>query len=208
MMVVDDHPIFCDGLVSLLESWGCQIVGACRDPRQLLAQYPVVRPQLVISDFCFDESSTIRDGATLIRELLTIDPDAKVMILTGHADKLFLAECLDAGAAGYVTKSASAAEIREAVHAIAAGRAPVCDETASKLLWELARHEPRRRKLTAREDECARLLTMHFTDIQIAREMGIEVSTVKSFLKSLRRKFGVHRRSELIDVIRLELGLA
>jgi DNA-binding NarL/FixJ family response regulator len=195
ILVADDHSLFRDGLVSLLEAAGHQVVGQAADGQAAVQVARRLRPDLVLLDISMPNV----DGLEALRQIKAEWPDARVVMLTvSDDDKLF--EALEAGAQGYLLKSLGAEEFLEMLEGVARGEAALTRKTAARLLDGLA-HGKRRAdeapdRLTARETALLELVATGMSNKAIARELSISENTVKYYMKSILQKLGVHNRTE------------
>src|SRR3712207_4501824 len=146
------------------------------------------------------------DGLEATRAIKAELPRTIVLVLTAMEEPNYLLEALKAGAAGYVLKSASVAEIIAAVRKVLIGESPLDQETATRLLMRLAHEAPKEEdaqeettlpgSLSPRETEVLRLTAQGRTNQQIARALLISISTVKKHVRSVISKLGVSDRTQ------------
>ena len=195
VLVADDHSLFRDGLVSLLEAAGHQVVGQVGDGQAAVEAARRLDPELIL----LDVSMPNLDGLAALRQIKAERPHAKVVMLTvSDDDTLF--EALEAGAQGYLLKSLSADEFLEILKGVARGEAALTRKTATRLIDGLARgkrrtEEPQHR-LTPRESALLELVVSGMTNKAIAQEMSISENTVKYYMKSILQKLGARNRTE------------
>ena len=195
VLVADDHSLFRDGLVSLLEAAGHQVVGQVGDGQAAVEAARRLDPELIL----LDVSMPILDGLGALRLIKAERPEAQVVMLTVSDDET-LFEALQAGAQGYLLKNLSAEEFLEMLEGVTRGEAALTRKTATRLLDGLAHgkrptEEPRVR-LTPRETALLRLVASGMSNKAIAREMSISENTVKYYMKSILQKLGAHNRTE------------
>jgi DNA-binding NarL/FixJ family response regulator len=117
LLLVDDHPLVCEGLRTILEPANL-VVGTTHSGDNVLAMVEETRPDVVLLDL----SLPGRNGISIIRSLRRARPRPKVLVVTMHAERVYADEALAAGADGFVLKLATAHELRLAVREVAAGR--------------------------------------------------------------------------------------
>ena len=189
VLLVDDHAMVRSGLRTLLESSGeVVVVGEAADGRAAVAAAGEHEPDVVLMDL----SMPVMDGAAATRELLTVAPGAKVVVLTSFSDRDRVDAALRAGAVGYQLKDAEPAELLAAVRAAARGDAPL-DPRVAKVLLPTA--GVRGDGLSPREREVLRLVARGLANKQIGRALGISERTVKAHLGRVFRELGVLDRT-------------
>jgi len=195
VLVADDHSLFRDGLVSLLEAAGHQVVGQVGDGQAAVEAARRLDPELIL----LDVSMPNLDGLAALRQIKAERPQAKVVMLTvSDDDTLF--EALEAGAQGYLLKSLSADEFLEILKGVARGEAALTRKTATRLVDGLAkgkrRTEEPQHRLTPRESALLELVVSGMSNKAIAQEMSISENTVKYYMKSILQKLGARNRTE------------
>lgn len=195
VLVADDHSLFRDGLVSLLEAAGHQVVGQAGDGQSAVEAARRLQPDLILLDVSMPNLS----GLEALRQIKADRPAAQVVMLTVSDDES-LFEALQAGAQGYLLKSLGAEEFLEMLEGVARGEAALTRKTAARLIDGIA-HDKRRRgepqdRLTPREVALLELVATGMSNKGIAREMSISENTVKYYMKSILQKLGARNRTE------------
>jgi NarL family two-component system response regulator LiaR len=195
VLVADDHSLFRDGLVSLLEAAGHDVVGQVGDGEAAVEGAGRLRPELVLLDI----SMPGMDGLEALRRIKAEYPEIQVVMLTVSDDDSTLLQALRAGAQGYLLKSLDAGEFLEMVQGIGRGEAAMSRRTTARLLEGLSREdeqpEPHER-LTDREKELLALVARGLSNKAIAAEMSISENTVKYYMKNILQKLGAQNRTE------------
>jgi len=210
ILLIDDHALFREGLVGLLERRGIEVVAAVGEPsrgRGLIEQY---NPDVVLLDLRMPEMS----GHELLRQLTRELPKLPVVMLTTSADESDLAECLRNGARGYLLKDMEPDQLVMALQAIMKGETVVAPGLTGVLanLVKYGNTAERREQvapfsdLTPREMEILCHLSEGQSNKVIARNLDISDGTVKLHVKAILRKLGVHSRVEAA-VMAVEKGL-
>jgi DNA-binding NarL/FixJ family response regulator len=208
VVVVEDHPIFRDGLVQCLDAepdfrvvgqWGSGAI----DPAALAA----LAPDIVLMDV----ELPAQNGIDATRELRRAMPELRVVMLTAFSNADFLLEASAAGAVGYVLKHTPPADLVAALRRIVQGEHVLTPELASRVLREfVAPCSPAPRvklpQLTPREEEVLRLLATGDTNKQIGRRLALSDETVKSHVASIFRKLEVRDRTRAA-VLAVKAGL-
>ncbi len=198
VVIVEDHPVFRDGLAALLS--GRQslhvvaAVGSCAEGLALEQQ----RPDVVVVDLRLPDGS----GADLVRQVREQLPETRVLLLTSSDDHADIVTALQAGH-GYLLKTAPPQEVVDAVVAVGSGSAVVAD-TVLKLLAERAAGVPGTRAarafpaLTDREYEVLDRMARGRGTHQVARELGLSEKTVRNHVSNVLVKLGVRDRSAAV----------
>ena len=183
-MVADDHPIFRDGLARALSASGqIEIVGEAATGPQALEMILAYRPDLQMPGL---------DGGQVAAAAQRQGLATRVLIVSAHDDPARVYDALKLGAAGFVHKEASPAQILGAVLACATGRAVVAPRLASGLVAEVHRRtEPTGPDLTARELEVLTLIAGGASGPAIAQQLNLSPSTIKTHLQRMCDKLGV-----------------
>jgi DNA-binding NarL/FixJ family response regulator len=201
IMVVDDHPMWRDGVARDLGERGFEVVATAIDGAAALRIIAAARPDVVLMDLHFGSDGP--SGAETTRSIIDSWPDTKVLVLSAsgaHADVL---AAVQAGASGYLMKSASLEELVAAVRRTAEGDAVFTAGLAGLLLGEyrrMARDRDRESdvpRLTERETEVLRRVATGHTARQIADALVISHRTVENHVQSTLRKLQLHNRVEL-----------
>lgn len=198
-MVVDDHPMWRDGVARDLGERGVDVVATAADGAAALRIALAVRPDVVLMDLHFDGSELT--GADATRNLLAALPDARVLVLSASGEHADVLAAVKAGASGYLVKSASVDELVAAVHRTAAGDTVFTAGLAGLVLGEYRRMAaspaPDLPSLTERETEVLRLVAKGLSARQIAERLVISHRTVENHVQSTLHKLQLHNRVEL-----------
>ena len=185
VLLADDHPMMLAGLRKLLEP-ELEVVGTATDGLTLLAAAKRLRPDLVITDV----SMPGLDGIEATRRLRTAVPGARVLILSIHAEPSCVRAAFEAGVCGYLTKTSAAEEVERAVREVLAGRFYVSPAVARAAVIPMAcallsLPPAAGEALTRRETDILRLVAEGLGNQQIARQLGVAVTTVRTHLSSV-----------------------
>ncbi len=192
-----------EGLKRLL-SPDFEIVGAVTDGQALLEAAEIQRPDLIIADI----SMPGIDGVAATRRLRALVPEARVLILSFHTEPSWVQAAFEAGAHGYLAKTAIPTEIETAVREVLKGNSYVSPAVTQSLLgWQRQELEIARRTeaprpapsgaLTLREGEVVHLVGKGLSNKKIAQQLGLSVPTVRTHLTRLYEKLGAESRVEL-----------
>lgn len=202
VVIVDDQPIVRSGVARILSpDDGFDVVAECDDGDEVVAAVAAHRPDLVLMDIRMRRV----DGVTATRALAATDAPPPVLVLTTFDDDDALWGALDAGAAGFVLKDASAEDLIAAARAVAGGAAWLDQKVAARVLTavrDTSRPRPGRTvrvgDLTDREHDVLRLMARGATNGEVARELIVSEATVKTHVGSIFAKLGVRDRAAAI----------
>ena len=199
VLIVDDHPVFRDGLAGLLATLpDVEIAGTAGTAEEALAVLPDRAPDIVLMDINLPGAS----GVEATQEVLAAAPATAVLVVSMVDDDDSVFAALAAGARGYVLKGASAGEITAALRTVAAGGAVFGAGIASRLLANTPAHPPgpalpsQHHELTAREREVLDLLADGASNRQIARSLGISLKTVQNHVSRILDKLQAADRTQ------------
>jgi NarL family two-component system response regulator LiaR len=210
VLIVDDHPVFREGLRQCLEARrGLRVLATAGTGDEMWrAIRSHGRPQLVLMDVELPGVT----GIELTRALHERHPDVRVVMLTAFSDSERVFAALKAGAVGYLPKNVPPDEIRATVERAAAGEPMLSGEIAGRVLreFERERQEERHREqlsaLTAREEEILKLLATGDSNREIGKRLFISEQTVKNHVASIFRKLQVNDRTKAA-LLAVRLGL-
>lgn len=209
VVLVDDHAVVRAGLKAVLGSAkDIQVVGEGSSGNDALALAERLDPDVIIMDLSMGE----KDGATATRELVAKGVRSKILILTMHAEDSYLVALLEAGAAGYLVKSAADRELIDAVRAVAAGdvymQATAARALANQIKKKATHADDRTRfdKLTERERAVLQLVAGGYSAPEIGEKLFISPKTVDTYKQRINEKLGFTHRSDYVDFA-LKLGL-
>ena len=194
LLLVDDHAVVREGVRRLLSvSLEAPLLEA-QTGREALTVFRAEKPEVVILDLNLPGSG----GLDLLRRLLIEDPKTKVLIFSMHTTPLYVARALQAGAKGYISKSAGAEELVEAIRTVMAGGKYVERELAADLAVNVLGSDDSGKPLSPRELDIMRLLAKGKGLSDIADALGISYKTVANTCTSIKHKLLVDRTSDLI----------
>ena len=207
VLVVDDHPIWRDGVARDLEAAGLTVCGTAGDVAQAVRVATATRPDVVLLDLHLPDGS----GVEVARALAGLEPAPRVLVLSASGERQDVLDALTAGATGYLVKSASIAELLDAVRRVAVGDAVFTPGLAGLVLGEyrrLASSGPgeQQPQLTDRETEILRLVAKGLTYPQIAERLVLSVRTVQNHVQNTLTKLQLHNKAQLVRYA-LEQGL-
>jgi two-component system, NarL family, invasion response regulator UvrY len=196
LLIIDDHAIVRAGIRRLLASSPdieCLEAATGEEALALLAREPI---RLAILDLNLPGLG----GVELIRCLLRASPRLRVLVFSTHAEPIYLAKSLEAGALGYVSKNAAPEELARAIDALRRGRGYVEADIAGDLENGDTPGETYLRPLSSRELEVMRLLARGRSLTQISTTLGIAYKTVANTCTHIKEKLGVTHTADLIRI--------
>jgi DNA-binding NarL/FixJ family response regulator len=210
VLIVDDDDLMRAGLRGVLSSdQAIEVVGEAGDGREAAYRTRLLRPDVVLMDVRMPDL----DGISATRELLAGFPDVKVVILTTFEQDDYIFGALSAGASGFLLKRTRPEELIAAIHTIAAGDSLLSPSVTSRVIERMAGQpardgepDPRLAELTPRENEVLELVARGLSNGEIAAELVIEESTVKTHLKRVLAKLQVRDRVQAV-IFAYESGL-
>jgi len=204
VLVADDQRVVREGLGTLLGLiTGIDVVGTAADGDEALALAIQLRPDVVLMDLRMPRC----DGIEATRRLREHDAGIKVLVLTTYADDRSVIDALRAGARGYLTKDAGAAEIRAALERVTRGQPAIDPAVQQHLLDAITASGPSQDAepappfpagLTAREAEVLSLIAQGLSNSEIASQLVLSETTVKSHINHLFAKTGVRDRAQAV----------
>jgi DNA-binding NarL/FixJ family response regulator len=198
VLVADDHSLFRDGLISLLEAANLDVVGQVGDGQAAVEATLRLRPDVVLMDIDMPRMNGL-EALCLIKEKL---PETQVVMLTVSEDDANLFEAIKSGAQGYLLKSLNAEEFLEMLDGLQRGEAAMTRQTTARLMRKVAEPSLRQRdpvqRLTEREIELLRLVAAGMPNKAIAQALSVSENTVKYHMKNILQKLGVQNRTEAV----------
>ena len=209
VVLADDHAVVRSGLKAVLGSArDIEVVGEASNGNEAIELVNRLAPDVVIMDLTMAEM----DGMTATRTLTEQGVASRVLVLTMHTEEEYLMPVLQAGAAGYIVKSAADRELVDAVRTVAAGEVYVQATAARILARGITRKDPaaeeraRFEKLTDREQDVLKLVAQGYTAPEIGAKLFISPKTVDTYKQRINEKLGLQHRADYVRIA-LKLGL-
>ncbi|MFJ5882232.1 response regulator [Kitasatospora cineracea] len=210
VMVVDDHPMWREGVARDLAEAGFAVVATAGDGEEAVRRARASSPQVVVLDLNLPSLS----GAEVCRRVVEADPAVRVLVLSASGEHGDVLEAVKSGATGYLVKSAGREELLDAVRRTAVGDPVFTPGLAGLVLGEFRRlasepgtpAEPAAPQLTPRETEVLRLVAKGLSYRQIADRLVLSHRTVQNHVQNTLGKLQLHNRVELVRYA-IEQGL-
>lgn len=203
VLLVDDHAVVREGYRRLLEDSGIRVVGEAATAADAYQQFCSLGPQVVVMDIALSGVSGIEG----MRRILAREPSARVLIFSMYQEVIFVRRALEAGAAGYLTKSSAPRVLVEAVTAIARGQRYLSHDVALTLaLAPASASEASHPPLSPREFEVLKLLAQGCSLSDIARQLCRNQKTVANHQSAIKQKLGADNTAQLVRIA-MQLGL-
>jgi DNA-binding NarL/FixJ family response regulator len=194
--LLDDHEVVRRGLRDLLEREGdIEVVGESASAEEAARRIPALRPQVAVLDARLPDGS----GVDVCRDVRSVDPSIRALILTSYEDDEALFAAIMAGASGYVLKQVRGNDLVEAVRTVAAGQSLLDPAITQRVLDRIRRGPDQPAELAALTEQERRILELiaeGLTNRQIAGRMFLAEKTVKNYVSSLLSKLGLERRTQ------------
>jgi DNA-binding NarL/FixJ family response regulator len=201
ILIADDHTLFRDGLRSLLQVAGHEVIGEARNGLEAIELTKSLAPDMVLMDVSMPEL----DGINATRRLTTEVPGVKVVILTASEADAKLFDAIKAGAQGYLLKNLEAEDFFALLERAQRGEPALTPALARKLLQEFAKPPEKAEAaedpdaLTAREREVLELMVEGITsNRRLAKRLDVSENTVKFHVRNILDKLRLHNRAEAI----------
>lgn len=204
MLLVDDHQIVRDGLRSLLaKEMDITVVGEAASGRDAIARAAELNPDVVLMDITMKDLN----GIDATRQLKAADESLRVIALSMHSDRRYVADMLSAGASGYLVKDSAFEELSTAIRTVADGRRYLSDGIATVVLDDYVNRvsgTPQevasgpKKPLSAREREVLQLIAEGHSTKQIATLLHLSVKTVETHRRQIMEKLRIYNVAGLI----------
>lgn len=196
VFLLDDHEIVRRGVADLLAGDpGIRVVGEAKNAAEAVARIPALRPDVAILDVRLPDG----DGVSVCREVRSLVPDLKVIMLTSYSDDEALFEAILAGASGYLLKQILGQDLVRSVSTVAAGGSLLDPAAATAVLERIRRAAEPAGPLAGLSDQERTVLALigeGLTNRQIGERMFLAEKTVKNYVSHLLAKLGLERRTQ------------
>ncbi len=200
VMIADDHKVFRDGIVSILEEVeDIQINLQAGDGQEVLEKLEETKPDVILMDITMGDTSGV-DITKVVKEKY---PQVKVLILSMHSESSYIVKGLEAGASGYLLKDAGSTEMINAIRTVFGGDTYYSKQVSNILVQHITQGtQPKSSKsgipLTPREIEILKLIAEEFSNPEIAEKLFISIRTVDTHRRNLLEKLSVKNTAGLV----------
>jgi two-component system, NarL family, response regulator DevR len=202
LMIIDDHEMVREGLKAILVAEpDFSIVGDAANAEQAIELIERLRPDVVLLDVRLPGVS----GIEVCRIITEQYPETAVIILTTFTDEQIIAQCIQAGAKGFILKDVERFDLKRAIRAVARGEAAIDTKTTAAVLAQLrrvplAKHEPLTEPLSSQQIVILRLVAQGLSSREIATQLYLSENTVKGYVQEILHRLGVKNRTEAVMV--------
>jgi len=192
ILVVDDHPLLREGVVSMLEHrTDMTVVGEACDGAEAVAQFRQLKPDVTLMDV----QMPVMNGVDAIVAIRSEFPEARILVLTTYSGDVQAVRALKAGATGYLLKSSLRTEMLDAIENVHRGRKHLQSDVAAQIALHVVEQE-----LSEREIAVLREVALGKANKEIARTLSLSDETVKAHLKNIFAKLDVTDRTHAVTV--------
>jgi DNA-binding NarL/FixJ family response regulator len=209
VVLADDHAVVRAGLKAVLSAAkDIEVIAEATNGTEAVSFAERFKPDVIVMDLSMPEL----DGAGATRQIVEKGLPTKVLVLTMHAEEDYLVPLMEAGAAGYLMKSAADRDLVDAVRAVAHGDVYVRPSAGRILAKNLTKKDPEKQnrerfeKLTQREQDVLRLVAQGYSAPEIGERLYISPKTVDTYKQRIHEKLGLAHRSDYVQFA-LKLGL-
>ena len=204
VLLVDDHPLFLDGLKNLLTSRGVQVVGCARDGLEALDKARTLHPEVILMDIHMPRL----DGLAAMRLIKAELPEVKIVMLTMSAEDEDLFEAIKSGACGYLLKTQDTDEFFVLLQDVARGEVALSPGLAARILSEFGRQagtalavedKEQRVSLSAREREVLTLVAQGLTYKEVGAKLCLAERTIKYHMGEIIARLHLENRAQVIE---------
>lgn len=210
ILLVDDHAIFREGLRTLLDmEEGFKVIGEAGRGDEALAMVAEEPPDVILLDLHLPDGL----GSDFCRQLLTVSPSSKILILSAYDDDAEISASLISGASGYVLKTVGGPRLADNIRAVYGGEVLLAPSVGAKVIHQLTRlqQDTTRREeslqvLTPREREVFYLASEGLRNAEIASTLFLSEKTIKTHLRNIYNKLDLTSKAEL-RLFAMRMGL-
>jgi len=202
LVIIDDHEMVREGLKAILVTEpDFSIVGEAANAEQALELIERLRPEIALLDVRLPGVS----GIEVCRIVTEQYPETAIIILTSYTDEQLIAQCIQAGAKGFILKDVERFDLKRAIRAVARGEAAIDTKAAATILAQLRRvplekAEPLKEPLSSQQIVILRLVAQGLSSREIGTQLYLSENTVKGYVQEILHRLGVKNRTEAVMV--------
>lgn len=202
LLIIDDHEMVREGLKAMLTAESdFAIVGDAANAEQAFELIERLRPDVLLLDVRLPGMS----GIDVCRAVTERYPETAVIILTTFSDEILVAQCIQAGARGFIVKDIERFDLKRSIRAVARGEAAIDPKAAVAVLAQLRRApqlstEPSPEPLSPQQIVILRLVAQGLSSREIATQLYLSENTVKGYVQEILHRLGVKNRTEAVMV--------
>lgn len=195
IVLADDHVLVRQGLKSLLEREGFQVVAEASDGQEALCHVKSLQPDIAVMDI----SMPTLNGLNAAREVRRASPKTKTILLTQHNESQYISEALEVGVKGYVLKNQVASDLLLAIRQVSRGQVYLSPGVSNAVMQAYhSKSEKTKSPLTVRERQVLQLIAEGKSTKDVASLLGISVKTAESHRTRLMQKLDIHETASLV----------
>ena len=200
VLIADDHKVFRDGIVSILEDVeDIAVIAEANDGREVIAKLKEIQPQVILMDITMGDANGIDTSKLVLNKY----PDIKILVLSMHSESGYIVKMLEAGASGYLLKDAGKEEMIRAIRTVAEGNTYYSKKVSSAIVEHLTNPNKTQKEktgipLTKREVEVLQLIAEEYSNPEIAEKLYISIRTVDTHRRNLLEKLGAKNTAGLV----------
>jgi two-component system, NarL family, response regulator DevR len=202
LLIIDDHEMVREGLKAMLTAEpDFEIVGDAANAEQAFEMIERLRPDVILLDVRLPGES----GIEVCRTVANRYPETAVIILTTFTDETLVAQCIQAGARGFIVKDIERFDLKRSIRAVARGEAAIDPKAAVAVLAQIRRapqvkQEPSLELLSPQQIVILRLVAQGLSSREIATQLYLSENTVKGYVQDILHRLGVKNRTEAVMV--------
>lgn len=209
LFLVDDHPLFIDGVRSLVDDIpDILVIGQAYSGARALRLISEMQPEVVILDLSMPDMN----GTSLAKQIGALPAPPRIVVLTAHEERIFVREAIAAGARGYVLKRSASDNLVQAIRAVSGGGLYLDPAIAERMLPQrecLSRNltgqiDIIQHPLTDREREVMRLVAFGYTNKEVAAKLGVTSKSVETYKTRASEKLDIRTRTKIVQYALLQ----
>ena len=201
VLIIDDHPLFSRGLSQLIETQkSYKVAGMATNKKEALELFQKLMPDLTIVDLNLGQE----DGLELIKEILAINPETKVLVLSMHDERFYAERALKAGARGYIMKQEAETNVSTAIETVMKGKIYLSENEKNRLEELQKNHDEKTKEpfdlissLSDRQLQIFTLIGKGLGTVEIANKLNLSIKTIDTHKENIKLKLHCNSSAEL-----------